>query len=70
MNLRTAEPVHQNQNVQNVHKRNCDEKAIESFKQRLQKIDWVELKECTDSNEVCKYFFEKFVSVYDNFFQK
>ena len=44
MALKTDEPVHQNQKVQNVHKRNCDEKAIESFKQRLREIDWVELK--------------------------
>ena len=33
MTLKTDEPVHKNQKVQNVHKRNYDEKAIESFKQ-------------------------------------
>ena len=47
-----------------------DAKAIESFKQRPQKIDWVELKEWKGSNKVCKYSFETFISVYDNFFQK
>ena len=44
MALKTDEPVHQNQKVQNVHKRNYDEKAIESFKQLLRETDWVELK--------------------------
>ena len=52
MTLRTDEPVHQSQNVQNVHKHNYDAKAIESFKERPQKIDWVKLKECKDSNKV------------------
>ena len=33
MALKTDEPVHQSQKVQNAHKRNYDEKAIESFKQ-------------------------------------
>ena len=56
MTLRIDEPVHQSQNIQNVHKRNYDEKSIESFKQRLRKIDWVELKECKDSNKVCQHF--------------
>ena len=44
MALRIDEPVHQNQKVQNVHKRNYDQKAIKSFKQRLREIDWVSLK--------------------------
>ena len=35
MALKTDESVHQSQKVQNVHKGNYDEKAIESFKQRL-----------------------------------
>ena len=33
MALKTDESVHQIQKLQNVHKRNYDEKAIESFKQ-------------------------------------
>ena len=70
MALRTDEPVYQSQKVQNVHKRNKDEKAIESFKQRLREIDWVELKKCEDPNEAYKHFFETFISVYDNFSQK
>ena len=40
MALKTDEPVHQSQKVQNVHKRNYDERAIESFQQRLREIDW------------------------------
>ena len=40
MALKTDEPVHQSQKVQNVQKRNYDESAIESFKQRLREIDW------------------------------
>ena len=44
MALRIDEPVRQNQKVQNVHKRNYDQKAIKSFKQRLREIDWVSLK--------------------------
>ena len=32
MALRTDEPVHQSQKVQNLHTRNYDEKAIQSFK--------------------------------------
>ena len=43
MALKTDESVHQSQKVQNVHKGNYDEKAIESFKQRLWEIDWAEL---------------------------
>ena len=35
MALRTDEPSHQCQKVRNVHKRNYNEKAIESFKQRF-----------------------------------
>ena len=50
--VRTDEPVHQSQKVQNVHKRNCDEEAMKSFKQRLQEID--------DPNEPFKHFFEIF----------
>ena len=55
--LRTDEPVHQNQKIQNVHKRNYDEKSIESFKQRLWEIGWVELKKWEDTNEAYKHFF-------------
>ena len=33
--LRTDESIHQSQKVQYVHKRNYDQKAIESFNQRL-----------------------------------
>ena len=57
MALRTDEPVYQSQKVQNAHKRNKDEKAIESFKQQLREIDWVELKKCEDPNEAYKHFF-------------
>ena len=60
MALRTDEPVHQSQKVQYVHKRNYDEKAIESFKQRLREIGWAELKKCEDPNEAYKHFFETF----------
>ena len=70
MALKTDEPVHQSQEVQNVHKRNYDEKAIESFKQRLPEIDWAELKNSEDPNEAYKHFFETFILVYDNFFPK
>ena len=64
MALRTDEPIHQSQKVQNVQKRNYDEK----FKERLQEIDWEELKNCEDFNE--EYFLETFISVYDAFFAK
>ena len=67
---KTEEPVHQSQKVQSVHKRNYDEKAFKSFKQRLREIDWAELKKCEDPNEAYKHFFETFISVYDNFFPK
>ena len=70
MALRTDEPVHQSQKVQYVHKRNYDEKAIESFNQRLREIGWAELKKCEGPNEAYKHFFETFISVYDNFFPK
>ena len=71
MALKTDELAHQSQKVQNVHKRNCDEKVIESFKQRLQETDWAELKKCEDPNEAYKHeTFETFISVYDNFFPK
>ena len=70
MALKADEPFHQSQKVQNVHKRNYDEKAIESFKQRLWEIDWAELKKCEDSNEAYKHFSEIFILVYDNFFSK
>ena len=33
-------------------------------------MDWAELKKCEDPNEVYKHFFERFISVYDNFFPK
>ena len=42
MVLKTDEPIHQSQKVQNVHKINYNESAIESLKQRLRKIDWDE----------------------------
>ena len=70
MALRTKEPVHQSQKVQNVHKRNYDKKATELFKQRLQYIDWVELKNARISMKHINIFFETFISVYDNFFPK
>ena len=44
MALKTDEPVHESQKVQNVRKRNCNENAMKSFKQRLREIDWAELK--------------------------
>ena len=50
MAVKTDQPVHQRQKVQNVHKLNYDEKAIESFKQRLRETDWAELKKCEDPN--------------------
>ena len=70
MALRTEEPIHQSQKVQNVHKRNVDGKAVKSFKQRLREIHWEELKKCEDPNETYKHFFETFIAVYDNFFPK
>ena len=70
MALKTDEPVYQSQKVLNVHKRNCDENAIESFKQRLCEIDWAEHKKCEDPNETYKHFSETFILVYDNFFPK
>ena len=57
MALKTNEYVHQSQKLRNVHKRNYDEKSIESFKQQLREIDWAELKKCEDPNEACKHFF-------------
>ena len=39
MALRIDESIHQSQNVQNVHKRNYNEKAIELFKQQFREID-------------------------------
>ena len=60
MALRTDEPVHQSQKVQYIHKSNYDEKAIESFKQRLPEIGWAEPKKCEDPNEAYKHFFETF----------
>ena len=65
MALKADQSFHQNQKVQNVHKRNYDEKAIESFKQRLE-----ELKKCEAPNEANEHLFETFISVYDNFFPK
>ena len=69
MALKTDEPVHQSQEVQSVHKRNYDEKAIESFKW-LPEIDWAELKNSEDLNEAYEHFFGTFILVYDNFFPK
>ena len=43
MVLRTDETTHQNQKIQNVNKCNYDEKAIQSFNQRLREIGWLEL---------------------------
>ena len=70
MALKTDEPAHQSQKIQNVQKRNYDEKAVESLKQRLRENDWAELKKCEDSNEAYKHFFETFILVYDIFFPK
>ena len=56
MVLKTDEPVHQSQKVQNIYKHNY-EKAIESFEQRLREIDLAELKKCEDPNEAYKHFF-------------
>ena len=44
MALKTDEPVHQSQKVQNVRKRNYNENTMKSFKQRFREIDWAELK--------------------------
>ena len=66
MALKTDGPVYQSQKVQNVHKRNYDEKAIESFKQQLREIDWQSLKKMRGSQNI----FEKFIFVGDNFFPK
>ena len=44
MAMKTDDPVHESQKVQNVHRRNYDEKVIESFKQRLRGIERVELR--------------------------
>ena len=69
MALKTDELVHQSPKVQSVHKRNCDEKVIESFKQRLRETDWAELKK--DPNGAYEHeTFETFISVYDNFLPK
>ena len=66
MALKTDGPVYQSRKVQNVHKRNYDEKAIESFKQQLREIDWQSLKKMRGSQNI----FEKFIFVGDNFFPK
>ena len=66
MALKTDGPVYQSRKVQNVHKRNYDEKAIESFKQQLREIDWQSLKKMRGSQNI----FEKFIFVDDNFFPK
>ena len=58
MVLRTDKPVRQSQKVQNLHKRNYNEKAIDLFKQRLREIDWIKLKKCEDPNKACKHFFQ------------
>ena len=68
MALRTDEPVDHRQKVQNVQKRNYDEKAIKSFHQGFRKTYWVELKKYEDPNEACRHFFETFISVYSIFF--
>ena len=70
MALRTAEPVHQCRKVQNMCKRDYDEKVIESFKQRLREIEREKLKKCKNPTEAYKYFFETFISIYDIFFPK
>ena len=41
-----------------IKKGKYDEKIIASFKKRLRKIDWVELKKCEDPNEGYKHFLE------------
>ena len=61
MALRTDEPIHQDQKVQNLHKNNYNEKAIDSLKQRLPKIIWENLKKCENPNEVFNHFFEKYI---------
>ena len=63
--MRTDQSFHQNQKMQNVHKCNYDEKAIESFKQPLE-----ERKKCEALNEAYKHLFETFISLYDYFFPK
>ena len=69
MALKIDEPFHQSQKAQNVQKCSYGEKAIESFKQRLRGIDWLDLKKCEYPNEAYKHFFEKNISFYDNFSQ-
>ena len=53
----------------NVQKRNYDKRAIESFKQRLQEIDWVELKNARISIKHVNIFL-KHIFQCDNFFPK
>ena len=70
MGLKTDEPVHKSQKVQNVHERNYGEKAIESFKQQLREIDLAKLKNSRVPMKHINIFFKHLLQFMIIFSQK
>ena len=69
MGLRTEEPIHQSQKVQNVHKNNYSKKVIEHLNNSFAKLTGKSLKNERLMTHI-DIFLTQFISVYDNFSQK
>ena len=59
-----------NKSEQHIQKQNFDETSIESFRLRLRKIKWDNLKTSSDSNLAYNEFLDTFASLYEDCFPK
>ena len=53
-----------------IYKRSINNETFEKFNQKLNEIDWNEVKSCEHSSESYEIFITKFLSIYDDFFPK
>ena len=53
-----------------IYKRSINNETVEKFNQKLNEIDWNEVKSCEHSSESYEILIAKFISIYDDFFPK
>ena len=63
-------PSQQHSKTKHKYQLSYNKENIKTFNHRLLSINWDEIKNCDDPNEVYKQFFNIFNSIYDIYFQK
>ena len=68
--LKNDRPSQQHLKTKQLYKRNSKEENIKAFSHELLTIYWDEIKNCDDSSEAYKQFFNIFNPIYDIYFPK